>query len=215
MNSSDVDSRWLRKMIAETGVKHHDVAEGARLGHVSIVSKILRDVRSIKVDEAARLIDFFENKADDLQSFGAPEKGSSKDFVSIPRFKLALSGGGGREIDEEAPIDVIPFTKDFVRRRLGRRGVHQLIMVDAAGDSMEPLIHHNDLLMIDLSERALDGSIMGFRYQGAAMLKRLTKTPEGILVSSENPSAPSFTIASETEEDFRVYGRVCWIGRTV
>lgn len=217
MEADQVTPDWLRQKIADTRSKHHEVAHAAGIGDRSAIGKILSGTRKISLEEAVKLLVFFrqiETNPNTPLSVKS-ERTESTDFVSIPRFDLTLSGGGGLEILEENALDRIPFTRRFIEQRIRKDTTRDLIMVDASGDSMEPVISSGDLLMIDRSKRDCDGSILGFRYQGVAMVKRLTRVHEGILVTSENTAVPNYTIPMNDGEELEIYGRVCWIGRTV
>lgn len=138
------------------------------------------------------------------------------DFVAIPRRDVRLSAGDGAVNLDDAPVlDDIPFTREFLRDRLGRSHMRGLVMVKAAGDSMEPTIGDGDLVMVDTDQRELSPGIFAALRSGEAIVKRLARAGRGVSIISDNPAYPVEHVSGDALADLIVLGRVRWIGRVL
>nr|WP_321460445.1 S24 family peptidase [uncultured Cohaesibacter sp.] len=135
-------------------------------------------------------------------------------FIGIPRYDASLSAGNGFwNIETASVLDHIPFTAEFLRRRLGRSNPDDLIILTANGDSMEPLIGDADLVMVDRKKNELTDGICAFVLNGMARVKRLRQTLNGDLeVMSENPLYDKELLKKEELANFQLIGKVVWCG---
>lgn len=89
-----------------------------------------------------------------------------------------------------------------------------LALVTGFGDSMMPLFHPGDPLLVDTGVRSVDhDGIYFFAVAGEGFVKRLQRIPdEGIVAISENKAYREWTI--KPHMDFKVFGRVikAWRG---
>nr|WP_153039701.1 S24 family peptidase [Pseudovibrio sp. Ad37] len=138
----------------------------------------------------------------------------SDDFISISRADVRLAAGGGSwNGDNLLVLDEIPFTREFLRRRLGRSNIDGLVILTADGDSMDPLIADGDLVMVDRNRDTLSDGIYAFVFAGMARVKRLRPTILGdIEVISENPIYKDELLKRSDLEDFHIIGKVVWCG---
>lgn len=79
-----------------------------------------------------------------------------------------------------------------------------LMRVD--GDSMEPVIHDGDLLVVDRSARAISGSIVVVALNGEYTVKRLRIAGEQLWLVPDNPKYKRLSIAAG--EELHVFGVV-------
>ncbi|MCV6583997.1 MAG: helix-turn-helix transcriptional regulator [Marinibacterium sp.] len=136
--------------------------------------------------------------------------------VSIPRYPVSASAGSGRFLDDDQPIDHVPFPSDFFSAHV-RSDPNDVFLINAAGDSMEPSIGDGDMIMID--RRAAQGPIAGgiycFTYGDLTFVKRLQQLPDGILARSDNKDYADFMMKIDQLDQFHAIGRVVWIGRSL
>lgn len=214
MKTSDVTAAWVREQISRTGVAQKTIQAVVGLGDISMVSKMVRGRRNISVSEAEKLIAFFEEMPD--RGGPQPKALSAEMYVGIPRYRVQLSGGDGASPFDDEPVDLIPFTREFLERRLDRASGAGLVMLEAVGDSMEPTISNGDLVMVDLQDSSLSGAIMAFRFDDEAFIKRLIKTPDGVRMVSDNKDLyPEALIPRDQSDSLKIFGRVRWIGRSI
>lgn len=135
------------------------------------------------------------------------------DTVKIPRFDATLAAGAGSWNEGRLRLDDIPFTRAFLLKRLGRSSTAGLSMLEAAGDSMEPLIHDGDLLMIDENDTRVRDGVFAFLLDDEARVKRFRRTLNGVTITSDNPAYGDEQLASEDMDRLNIIGRVRWFGR--
>lgn len=141
-------------------------------------------------------------------------------FAQIPLHSASLSAGHGHENHSEGIVDYLAFRRDWLRRI----GVSpsSAVLARADGDSMQPTIWHNDLVLIDRTradlpvrktdERARRSSIFALIEDGQARIKRVERPSEGeLLLLSDNPDyGPQFARSDEIS----IIGKVMWWGHT-
>lgn len=141
---------------------------------------------------------------------GEPAKA---DTVQIPRFDATLAAGAGSWNEGRRRLDDIPFTRSFLQKRLGRSSTMGLAMLDAAGDSMEPLIADGDLLLVDENDRRIRDGVFAFLLDDEARVKRFRRTMGGVVITSDNPAYADEELAAEDMSRLNIIGRVRWCGR--
>ena len=127
------------------------------------------------------------------------------------RPKTAAAGSGKPE--PEVPAEFIAFRRDWIR------GVFdldpkQVLLISAAGDSMEPGIRDGDLLLVDTRQAAFsEFGIYVFEARGERLVKRVQRKFDGTLyVISDNTVYQPEVISSELATEIRVIGKVVWRG---
>lgn len=145
-----------------------------------------------------------------------PGPPQASDFISIPRYDVKLSAGAGSFTDRAEVLDEIPFTREFMRRKIGRNSLNGLVILEARGDSMEPTIGDGDLVLIDQNEATIQDGILAFTYDENVFVKRIRVQFDGIEIVSDNKDMyPSRNLNQVDMERFHIIGRVRWIGRVI
>ena len=132
----------------------------------------------------------------------------------IPRYAATLSAGNGTLSERAELLSPIPFAPDFFGKKLGR-SADGMVIVDAVGESMEPVIGDGDLVMIDTAETQPREAIFAVALGEELFVKRLARRPHGIDLLSENPHYPPMVLEGPDLADLQIIGRVVWIGRTL
>jgi len=145
----------------------------------------------------------------------SPKGGASADFIGVPRYDARLAAGDGALNGRARLIDHIPFTREFLTRKLNRSSTDGLLMLEARGDSMEPMIGDGDLVLVDTLDKTLADTIMAFVADDFAYVKRLQLTDSGVDAISANPAVPVRRFSAQTFAEVQVIGRVRWIGRLI
>ena len=147
-----------------------------------------------------------------------PERAPGREvFLAIPRYDLTLSAGDGAFVDRAEVLDAVPFSKGFLWRTLKRSSVDGLILLMARGDSIEPTIGDEDLVMVDMGEKDLQGGLMAFVIDDTAYIKRLRPLIDGgiEIVSDNSDLYPPQRLDRDRLGELRIIGRIKWIGRVV
>lgn len=133
--------------------------------------------------------------------------------IDIPRHSLKLSAGGGSPVNRVKLIDYIPFTKEFFEKKLPHTTIKNLMIFDAAGDSMLPTINDGDLVMIDSSKNELGDGLYAFTIDNMAHIKRLQQTIDSTIIKSDNHELyDNYELKLEDQNRIRIIGKVVWKG---
>jgi phage repressor protein C with HTH and peptisase S24 domain len=133
----------------------------------------------------------------------------------IRRFDVHLSAGNGSFTDRASELSPVPFAEDFFGKKLTGRSASNMVIVDARGDSMIPVIGDGDLVMIDTSETQPHDAIYAISYADALFLNRVVKRPHHIDLISSNPDYPVERVDGVDIDYLEIIGRVVWVGRTM
>jgi phage repressor protein C with HTH and peptisase S24 domain len=131
----------------------------------------------------------------------------------VPRISVELHAGNGRVMDKEDYAHPLPFQAGWLRKKNARR--ENLRVVDVRGDSMEPYLRDGDIVLIDLSKRALiDGHVYAIRYGDDLRVKYLFRRfDNGLTIRSENREQhPDENIAPDELKFIEVLGEIIWRG---
>ncbi len=92
-----------------------------------------------------------------------------------------------------------------------------MVLMRVAGDSMQPEIMDNDVVLIDQSKKdIIPGKIFAVGFEEAIYLKRIDMIPGKVILKSVNEECYppiSLDIQGDMAEQFRVIGKVIWSGR--
>lgn len=147
-----------------------------------------------------------------IVAWETPEDLPQDQYVLVERRRVRPSAGEGALIFEEEQAPPLAFTTSWIKREGLKR--HNLVIVGASGDSMEPTIHDGDSLMVNLGQReVVDGLVYVLRYGGELRIKRLFRRYDGALIVRSDNSAkyPEEVIPPEhLDGQVQVIGRVVW-----
>ncbi len=136
-------------------------------------------------------------------------------FALVPVYDARASAGPG-SVGTDEIVSRIAFRMDWLRL-VTRAPVEDLGVIMVDGDSMEPTLRHNDIVLIDLTQRNVIGreGIYVIRIDDCLQVKRVAANPVArtVTLGSDNPVYPAF--ANIRPEDINVLGRVIWLGRQV
>lgn len=121
-----------------------------------------------------------------------------KKIVYLNLYGLAACGPEGSILDGN-PIDRVPLS-----RRLVSFSSSDAFLVKAKGDSMQPKINNGDLVIAKKTNQCTSGDVVVCVNNGEALIKKVQKEKDHVLLISINQKIAPFTAAS----DFRVEGLV-------
>lgn len=137
----------------------------------------------------------------------------TEDFIMIPMVEARLSAGGGSFETSNKITREYAFKRDFIERK-GNAG--NMVIMRVSGDSMEPEILDNDVVLIDQSKNTvLANKIYAVAFGECIYLKRIDMLPNQVVLKSSNKNYSPIYIDmnDQTENQFKVIGRVLWSGR--
>ena len=134
-------------------------------------------------------------------------------LMMVPMAEARLSAGAGSFETDGEVLRHYAFRWDFLRRK---GNPAHMVLLRVSGDSMQPRIVNNDVVLIDQSQREpVPGRIYAVGVEGMVYLKVLDAMPGKLILASVNPDyAP---IEADTSEQLagmvRIIGRAVWVGR--
>lgn len=143
---------------------------------------------------------------------------ASGDFAFVPLFDVRAAAGAGAVAESEEVVDLLVLNRIWIRQQLGA-DPSSLSFLYVDGDSMEPLLRPNEMILVDRSSaHAPVNGVYVIRLDGNLLVKRLLRCPGNIfIVKSENEAyrESDFTVTPEDGKDFAVIGRVVWAAKSL
>jgi len=136
----------------------------------------------------------------------ADEKG----YSLIPKVRARLSAGTGSLETEGDVIGLYAFKTDFLRRKGHAK---RMVLMDVAGDSMEPDIWSGDTVLIDQGQNEIiAGGLFAIGIDQEVYVKYLDKIPGKLILRSKNPQYTPIEVDmnGEISGSIRIIGRVVW-----
>ena len=134
-------------------------------------------------------------------------------LVMVPLAEARLSAGTGSLETDGDVLRHYAFRWDFLRRK---GNPSQMVLLRVSGDSMQPRILHNDVVLVDQSQREpVPGRIYAVGVEDMVYLKVVNAVPGRLVLSSVNPAYPPIEAATgeQLEPTVRIIGKAIWVGR--
>jgi phage repressor protein C with HTH and peptisase S24 domain len=202
-----VDADWIKARL--TG-RHGEQAELAEVIGITPdkLTKILSGTRRVQASEVPRVIAFFQRQQQMQHSEGA------SDLTLVPVYNVEAGAGPGRIVDFEEHIANLAFSPRYLSEMTTARG-RDLAAIRIRGDSMEPTLRDNDIVLIDRTRTSLDDDgLFVLRFGEALHCKRVGRGRSRLTVQviSDNRIYPPVEM---DRSEIEVIGRVLWYGRKV
>ena len=114
----------------------------------------------------------------------------------VPLFSRISAGIGA--ITDEEPIDYIS--------RPGIRNADNVFAINVKGDSMEPTIKNQSIILCRQGDELRDGEVGAFLVNGESFVKRIKVTKNFFALLSDNPNYQPIYVYPQDE--FKVIGKV-------
>lgn len=132
-------------------------------------------------------------------------------YVAVPKVRARLSAGGGSFETGGEVEGYYSFRGDWLRRK-GRP--EAMVLMDVVGNSMEPELHHGDMVLIDQSQNAVVAhGVYAVGVEDTVLVKRVEKRPGALVLLSDNHDYAPIVLSGDELDGLRVIGRVIWLGR--
>ncbi len=90
----------------------------------------------------------------------------------------------------------------------------KMVLLRVMGDSMQPRILNNDMVLIDQGQTKLMPSQMyAINIEGMVYIKLVDAVPSKLLLSSVNPAYTPIELDIKMQSSINIIGRVIWLGR--
>ena len=149
-----------------------------------------------------------------LQINDHPLSASLADFVFVPQYDVRASAGHGSIVHSEQIVDHLAFKKAWISSSLGCNE-KDLALITVKGDSMEPTLSSNDLILIDLRKNKItENAVYVLQYDGSLLVKRIQRRMDGsVIIKSDNPEYENEQLNRDQADQLKVLGLVVWYGR--
>ena len=143
-----------------------------------------------------------------------PHPASLADFVFVPQYDVRASAGHGSIVHSEQIVDHLAFKKAWISSSLGCNE-KDLALITVKGDSMEPTLSSNDLILIDLRKNKItENAVYVLQYDGSLLVKRIQRRMDGsVIIKSDNPEYENEQLNRDQADQLKVLGLVVWYGR--
>lgn len=161
---------------------------------------------------AAWLID--GEQLEELPGTALADTLAAPEIEMVRKVDITYAMGDGSIIEDYPEVDFLPFSLNFLRQ-FSRGTTDKLFIATGYGDSMEPTLRRDDLVMIDTAQSriGLADQIWALTYAGAGMIKRLRPLSGGrLLILSDNPNVPSQEV---DQDEIYIVGKVVWTARVM
>lgn len=146
----------------------------------------------------------------DAPPWMAPEAAPSMGYTLVPKVQARLAAGSGSLETEGEVIGYYAFKTDFLRRK-GRP--QKMVLMDVAGDSMEPILLDRDTVLIDESQNAIiSGGLFAVGVEQEVFVKYLDRIPGKLVLRSKNSDYQPIEVDmnGDLAASVRIIGRVVW-----
>jgi phage repressor protein C with HTH and peptisase S24 domain len=166
------------------------------------------------MEHATRILTTGSGKPAHAVTENIPHASALSDFVFVPKYDVKASAGHGSLIHSEQIVDHLAFKKSWIRLELGC-AEKDLALITVKGDSMEPTLSPNDLILIDLRKNYVaDNAVYVLQYDGALLVKRIQRLMNGsVIIKSDNPEYKVEELSADQAKKLNVLGVVVWYGR--
>jgi phage repressor protein C with HTH and peptisase S24 domain len=137
-------------------------------------------------------------------------------LVAIPSVSVTASMGGGSVVEDELEGRRYHFQRSWIRHKL-RSQPTDLRIMHVEGDSMMPTLHHDDVVLVDLSRGVPTQPSIFVLYDGMGLVaKRLEHIPNSdpprVRIISDNAFYAPYDC---TAEEVSIIGRIRWYAREI
>ncbi|MBO4793779.1 MAG: helix-turn-helix transcriptional regulator [Deltaproteobacteria bacterium] len=147
----------------------------------------------------------------DALLFSSSTMHEESELAMVPLVSARLSAGGG---SQEFAGDVID-QYAFRRQWLERKGLtSDMVLMRVSGDSMEPMLYHNDLVLVDQGKKNIvTHSVFAIGIDDGIYVKELVTMPGRHLVlrsCNERYSPIDIDMNGDLADSVRILGKVIW-----
>lgn len=177
--------------------------------------KAIGDIIGVKQNSiagrVARDAEFSDEEIEKIEAhYGVSLRGGDNHSLEIEYVNIHPSCGHGTTLLSDAEITPVRIGKELIKDVWKIENPQNLICIKASGDSMQPLIYDDDILLVNTARTDFhNGGIFLLTINNDWYVKRLRMRVTGELdIISENPKYPIETLQPNTSVEIQVKGRV-------
>ena len=173
---------------------------------LSLTAAACRGVNHITDSDRAKVVDAPSTKPEVIECMDC-------NLAMVPMVEARLSAGTGSFEAGGFSERRYAFRTDF----LSRKGqISQMVLMHVSGDSMEPEIFHDDVVLIDQSQTTpRAGAMFAVAVEDLVYIKMVDTLPGKIVLRSLNPVYEPLEIDTRGDlaDGIRIVGKAIWLGR--
>ena len=222
MDINEIRRKNLTRLIEKMGIKPVELAK--RIGTTSqYINNLVNEEKGFSDKAASKLAEAFGVGVEEFYKGIFPEElfeskiNISDDYKAVPLYESGKlsAGNNGIEFDKYEKHDsmVIVF-KPELQGRLN----HKLAAIRVGGESMEPTVIKNSIVLIDLSDNQyIESRMFAVNTPEAGLdmvsIKRVQKWEKGFVLLSDNQNFKP--ILTELDWNRLCVGRIVWMWRDI
>lgn len=205
-----IDAKWIRERLLGTRGEQSRLAEAMGIDNDKM-SKVLKGKRRVQPEEIPKVLEFFDEARPERSDPGeeAPNK------ALVPVYDVAASAGHGAVADYEPQTHSLAFPPDYLKR-LTSSSPKNLAIISVKGESMEPTLLDDDIVLLDSSKTNLsyDGLFV-IRFDDALHVKRVGRSAKSGHITIISDNRDLYPPIEASADDVKAVGKVLWYGRKV
>lgn len=207
----------LKKRMSEVGMSPREIAERSSVGRsfiYDILSGKSSNPTTIKLTAVAETlgvtVPFLINGEDEEEESNS----GMQHFTSIPFICASMGENGKAVIGEDNKEGAHYFRSSWLRKRFNTKP-SSLGMLYVRGDNMEPTLRHNDMVLLDLTQRSPSPPGVLALFDGIGIvIKRVALVPGSqpirVRIKSDNNQ---YGFYEQELDEVDIIGRVLWYSR--
>lgn len=204
-----IDGEWIKARM--TGDRGEQARLAAAMGiDNDKISKVLKGLRRVQPNEIPLVLAFFGEDGSKATQHGL----EIPNTTLVPVYDVQASAGFGSLVDYEEQTHSLAFPPDYLKR-LTAGSAKDLVIISTKGDSMEPTLLDDDIVLVDMSKTHMgyEGMFV-LRHNDTLLVKRAGMAAQDGFVNliSDNKAYPPILAQLK---DLTVVGKVLWYGRKV
>ena len=135
-----------------------------------------------------------------------------EEFLSVPAIMVTKTKRGKSVLSEDNARDPYFFRRSWLQERLHAK-TDDLKLVYVQGDSMEPSLSHNDMVLVDTAKTQPSPPGLFVMFDGVGLIVKRLEMAGGIgvvRIASDNPQYPPYEHALD---EIQIIGRIVWYAR--
>ena len=221
-NMANPIGQRLKFEMKKRGINSAELAKRADVKTSFIYDVISGKSANPSTVKLARVVESLGISLSQLVDNGAEKIAAAKtgnDYVALQRLSVEMSGSSVNVISVNTTGEAALFHKGWIAEHLGVSPA-ALRILTIRGDSMEPNLQHNDLLLVDTTQTSPSSPGIFVLFDGMGLaVKRLEYSSQSLLnqavrikVISDNPH---YSVYERSVADISIIGRVVWFSRSI
>ena len=217
MSDTQISSR-LKQQMNEQGMNSVELARRAEVKTSFIYDILSGKSANPSPLKLVKLAEALEVSLDYLAGGELTKTSASNtedtDCISIPRLAASVSAGGGAVITSEHDAEHYYFRRSWIKNKLNAKPA-DLRMLFVSGDSMEPTLHDNDIILVNTSHNFPSPAGIFILFDGYGLVAKRVEIVGGeqeprLRILADNALYSPY---ERNADEVRIIGRVVWFAR--